>query len=110
MNYDACALEEIDDGAKKVVSVGGRMVLLLRKGDEVWAVDPKCPHMKLPLKSGEWDGKTIKCRYHGACYCADDGTRVKTAWLLGSIGRGNLGTYPVTIEGGRVFVATAGRQ
>ncbi len=107
MGSDACALDEIDDGGKKVVSVGGRMVLLLRKGDEVWAVDPKCPHMKLPLSRGKWDGETIKCRFHGARYSVADGCLVESAWLLGGMGGDQLATYPVTIEEGRILVDTA---
>ncbi len=108
MKHDACAVADIADGGKKVVAVAGVKVLLLRKGEEVWAVDPKCPHMKLPLSVGKWDGETLKCRFHGACYRVDDGSRVDEAWLLGSLGSDKLPTYPVTIEDGRVLVDTAG--
>ncbi len=107
MEHDACALAEIADGGKKVVSVGGEKVLLLRKGDEVWGVDPKCPHMKLPLSVGKWDGETVKCRFHGACYRVADGSRVKPPWLLASMGSDKLVTYSVAIKEGRVLVATA---
>ncbi len=110
MEYDACALTEIGDGGKKVVSVGAGAVLLLRKGDEVWAGDAKCPHMKLPLSGGKWDGEILKCRFHGACYNVADGSRVKPPWLLASMGSDKLGTYPVTIKDGRILVETAGEQ
>ena len=106
MEFDACALEDVEDGGKKVVSVGGRMVLLLRNGDEVYAVNPRCPHMKLPLSRGHWDGETIKCRFHGARYNVKDGCRQDAAWLLGSIGSDRLATYPVVIKDGRILVAT----
>ncbi|MAG31752.1 MAG: Rieske (2Fe-2S) protein [Deltaproteobacteria bacterium] len=108
MEHDACSLADIADGDKKVVSVGGDKVLLLRKGDEVWAVDPRCPHMKLPLSRGKWDGETIKCRFHGACFNVTDGKRVEAAWLLASMGSDKLTTYPVAIKDGRIFVDTAG--
>ncbi len=110
MEHDACALADIADGGKKMVSVAGEKVLLLRKGDEVWAVDPKCPHMKLPLSVGKWDGETLKCRFHGACYRVADGSRVEPPWLLGSLGSDKLATYPVTIKDGRILVETAGGQ
>ncbi|MBW2289412.1 MAG: Rieske 2Fe-2S domain-containing protein [Deltaproteobacteria bacterium] len=110
MEYDACALAEIGDGGKKVVSVGEAKVLLLRKGEEVWAVDAKCPHMNLPLSPGKWDGEILKCRFHGACYNVADGSRVKPPWLLASMGSDTLPTYPVTIKDGRIFVETAGSQ
>jgi 3-phenylpropionate/trans-cinnamate dioxygenase ferredoxin subunit len=108
MEYDACALVEIADGGKKIVSVGAEKVLLLRKGDDVWAVEPKCPHMKLPLSTGKWDGETLKCRFHGACYRVADGSRVKPPWLLANMGSDRLATYPVTIKDGRILVETAG--
>ncbi len=110
MEHDACALTDLADGGKKVVSVGGENVLLLRKGDEVWAVDSKCPHMKLPLSTGKWDGEILKCRFHGACYDVADGSRVKPPWLLAGMGSDTLGTYPVTVRDGRIFVETAEDQ
>jgi nitrite reductase/ring-hydroxylating ferredoxin subunit len=106
MEHDACALADIADLGKKTVSVGGQKVLLLRKGDEVWGVAPKCPHMKLPLSVGKWDGETLKCLFHGSCYKIADGSRVKAAWLLGSMGSDKLATYPVTVKDGRVHVET----
>ncbi len=108
MEHDACALTDITDGGKKIVSVGAEKVLLLRKGDEVWAVDSKCPHMKLPLSTGKWDGETLKCRFHGACYSVVDGRRVKAPWLLPNKGSEKLTTHSVRIEDGRVLVGVGG--
>ncbi len=110
MEHDVCALADIADAGKKIVSVGEKKVLLLRKGDEVWAVDSKCPHMKLPLSVGKWDGETLKCRFHGACYSVADGSRVKLPWLLANMGSDKLATYPVTIKDGRIFVESDGGQ
>jgi len=104
LEQDACALVEIANGGKKVVSVGTKKVLLLRKENEVWAVEPKCPHMKLPLSTGKWDGEILKCRFHGACYNVADGSRVKDPWLLANVGTDNLATYPVRVKDGRVLV------
>ncbi len=52
MEYDVCALDDIADGGKKVAKLGGTRVLLLRAGDEVFAVRNTCPHMKVPLSIG----------------------------------------------------------
>ena len=104
MEHDACALADIADGGKKVVSVGGGKVLLLRKGDEVWAVEPKCPHMKLPLSVGKWDGESLRCRFHGGTYRVADGSCVDRPWLMASFGSDRLVTYSVTIRDGRVLV------
>ena len=108
MEHDVCSLADIADAGKKIVSVGEKKVLLLRKGDEVWAVDSKCPHMKLPLSGSKWDGETVKCRWHGARFRVADGSRVESPWLLASIGSDTLATYPVTIKDGRILVETTG--
>ena len=110
MEHDACALGDIADGGKKIVSVDGEKVLLLRKGDEVWGVGPTCPHMKLPLSAGKWDGVTLKCRFHGACYSVADGSRTKPPWLMASMGSDKLTTYPVAIKDGRILVETSGQE
>ncbi len=104
MAIDVCALNDIPDGVKKSVKAYGTAVLLLRTGDTVDAVQPKCPHMNLPLGVGKWDGKQIHCRFHGARFDAATGACAKRAWLLGSMGKEELGTWPVTVEGGRVHV------
>ena len=108
MEHDVCALADIADAGKKIVSVGEKKVLLLRKGDEVWAVDSKCPHMKLSLSGSKWDGETVKCRWHGARFRVADGSRVESPWLLASIGSDTLATYPVTIKDGRILIETTG--
>ena len=104
MEHDACALTEIPDGGKNVAVVGGTKVLLLRAGDEVFAIRNSCPHMKLPLSVGTFDGTHIKCRFHGSRYEVRTGQRDKKAWLLGGLGEDCVPTYPVTLRNGRVFV------
>jgi nitrite reductase/ring-hydroxylating ferredoxin subunit len=108
MEHDACAIEEIAEGGKKTVKVGGKKVLLLRSGDEVLAVDNRCPHMKMPLGVGKFDGDQITCRFHGSRWDVRTGKREKKAWLLGGLGGDCLPTYPVSLREGRVFVDMSG--
>ena len=104
MLHDVCALTDVPADGKKVVKAGGSSILLLRKGDEVFAVASSCPHLGLPLKPGNWNGERIKCLFHGSCFRVADGSREKKAWLMGSVGKEKLQTWPVTIEEGRVKV------
>lgn len=105
MEHDVCALDDISDRGKKVVQAGGAKVLLLRAGDEVFAIRNRCPHMNLPLSVGTFDGTHIKCRFHGARYEVRSGKRDKKAWLLGGMGEDCVPTYEVSVREGRVFVA-----
>jgi len=104
MEYDVCALDDIADGGKKVAKLGGTRVLLLRAGDEVFAVRNTCPHMKVPLSVGKFDGTHIQCRLHGSRYDVRSGQRDKKAWMAGGMGEATLQTYPLTLRDGRVFV------
>ena len=104
METDVCAFDEVPDGGKKVVGVGGRKVLLFRSGEEVFAVGHLCPHMKMPLSIGKFDGNEITCRVHGSKWDVRTGDRRKKAWLFGNGGGDCLPTWPVTLKDGRVFV------
>ncbi len=46
-------VEALSEGAREVVKVGKRNILLLYHNGQLIAVDNTCPHMKLPLKKGE---------------------------------------------------------
>lgn len=104
VEHDVCALDDISDGGKKVEKLAGVQVLLLRKGKQVFAINNRCPHMKLPLSVGSFDGTHIKCRFHGSRYDVRTGQRDTRAWLIGSFGDDCVPTYPVTVRNGRVFV------
>ena len=105
MEHDACALGEIPENGKKLVTVGNTKVLLLRKGERLYAVDNRCPHMKKPLSIvGKWDGTHITCRLHRARFDVRTGSRDKKAWLLGNMGDDKLHCYDVTVADGRVKV------
>lgn len=104
MEHDVCALDDITDGGKKVAKLGSTRVLLMRAGDEVFAVRNTCPHMKVPLNIGTFDGTHIQCRLHGSRYNVRTGQRDKKAWMISSMGEDVLATYSVTLRDGRIFV------
>lgn len=104
MEHEICAFDDIEDGGKRVARVGVDPLLLLRSGDEVFAIRNRCPHMNLPLSVGSFDGTHIKCRFHGSRYDVRTGHRNKRAWLLGGVGGDRVDCFPVHVRDGRVFV------
>jgi NADPH-dependent 2,4-dienoyl-CoA reductase/sulfur reductase-like enzyme/nitrite reductase/ring-hydroxylating ferredoxin subunit len=59
---------ELADGAMIAGHVGEDAVLLVRRGDELFAVDAFCTHYHGPLAEGLVVGETIRCPWHHACF------------------------------------------
>ena len=61
-------LGDLADGAMLAGHVGEDAVLLVRKGEELFAVDAFCTHYHGPLAEGLIVGETIRCPWHHACF------------------------------------------
>ena len=48
----AASLEELRGKGRLVVGLNGHTICLLAEGDEIYAVDNRCPHMGFPLHRG----------------------------------------------------------
>jgi nitrite reductase/ring-hydroxylating ferredoxin subunit len=59
------------------VEVAGSAVLLVRNGDELFAIDNRCPHQGAPLHRGpvRFGGslRTVRCPLHGSTFDLADG-------------------------------------
>lgn len=77
----ALALEELPDRRPKVATVDGTEVLLVRNGDEVFAVGNRCSHMGAPLAKGPvtFAGslRTVRCPLHGSTFDLSNGKVMK---------------------------------
>jgi len=51
-DYDASPLDALTDGEPAVVRVGRREVVLVRHGDEVFALANRCPHQGAEMCRG----------------------------------------------------------
>lgn len=100
-----CQLDEIPEGGAISVRIdsatGGFQVILLRKGDRVFAYHNECPHQgrNLDYVPGKFlvrDG-AIMCAAHGAMFAIDSGD-----CLSGPCSNG-LVRVPVRVEAGLIL-------
>ncbi len=79
------------------VTVGGRDILIIRRGDVYHALRNVCAHQHISrLHEGTLEECTIECPMHGWRY------DIRTGKSL--TGEGALATYPVTVANGTLFI------
>jgi NADPH-dependent 2,4-dienoyl-CoA reductase/sulfur reductase-like enzyme/nitrite reductase/ring-hydroxylating ferredoxin subunit len=61
-------LAELPEGGKLVGHVGQELVLLVRRGADVFAIGAHCTHYSGPLADGLIVDATVRCPWHHACF------------------------------------------
>lgn len=104
-----CQVAEIPDaGGWEVVFGDGKepfRLLLLRRGEEVWAYQNSCPHFSIPLNFEPqhfiaMDGELVMCAHHTAFFNFDDGLCVD-----GPCTGARLLSIPIRITDEEIFIA-----
>ncbi len=66
-------MAELPDNKPMRVNANGRPVLLVRRGEEVYAIGAVCSHYGAPLEEGQLTDGAIQCPWHGSRFCLADG-------------------------------------
>lgn len=90
---------EVPDGGILVGHVGAEPVLVLRQGNEYFAVGAACSHYGAPLADGALIGHELRCPWHHACFDVRSGEAVGPPALR------PIDTYSLVRDGGRVRVS-----
>jgi nitrite reductase/ring-hydroxylating ferredoxin subunit len=99
----AASLEELRAKGRLVLSLNGNTVCLFAEGDEVFAVDNRCPHMGFPLHRGTVSDGILTCHWHHARFdLCTGGTFDQFA--------DELRRFPVEIEGEDVYIDLTPRR
>ena len=85
-------------GAMLLGHVGDDEVLLVRAGDEIFAIDAHCSHYHGPLADGVVEGEGIRCPWHHACF------DLRTGEATHAPAFSALSVWKVEREGERIFV------
>jgi nitrite reductase/ring-hydroxylating ferredoxin subunit len=93
----AASLAELHASGRVVVHAGGHTVCLFADGDDVHAVDNRCPHMGFPLHRGTVADGILTCHWHHARFDLCSGGTFDQ-WA------DDLRRFPVEIRGDDVYV------
>ncbi|MBX5459127.1 MAG: Rieske 2Fe-2S domain-containing protein [Thermogemmatispora sp.] len=63
----------VEEGRLYRVTVASVPVVLLRRGEQYYAISATCPHAGGPLDEGTLDGDVVECPWHGSRFCVRDG-------------------------------------
>lgn len=90
---------DLADGAKTVVEIEGRPVLVCKSAGKLYAVSNICSHAEEALDCGRMRGGWIACPVHGARF------DLATGAAMNPPATKPIATYPVRIEGDWIEVA-----
>lgn len=95
--------EDLKDEKIKVVNTGNKQIALVKKNNEIYALDNECPHEGCPLKSGTLEEYTLKCACHNWGFDIRTGENVDTGEYI-DMDDPKVETYETKIENGMIEV------
>jgi len=93
------SLDQLADGKMLVGQVGGEDVLLVRRGQDIFAVGVHCTHYHGPLVDGLVVGDTVRCPWHHACF------DLRTGEALAAPALSPIACWPVEQRDGKIWVS-----
>jgi nitrite reductase (NADH) small subunit len=95
---DVGSIEDIPRLGSRVVATGDRRIAVFRTGgDEIFALDDRCPHKDGPLSQGIVHGRAVTCPLHNWTIDLATGEAAEPD-------RGCVRTVPVKVEGRRILL------
>jgi nitrite reductase/ring-hydroxylating ferredoxin subunit/uncharacterized membrane protein len=104
-DYEAVlSFEKVTENTLYRVTASGVPVVLLRQGEQVYAISATCPHAGGPLDEGPLQGDVVECPWHGSRFCLRDGR------VLTGPATVNAPRYEVRIRNGQIEVKRSGEH
>ena len=72
-------LDQLADGTMLVGHVGEEDILVVRRGEDIFAVGAHCTHYHGPLADGLVVDDTVRCPWHHACFDLRSGEALRGA-------------------------------
>jgi apoptosis-inducing factor 3 len=98
------SLDQLADGKMLVGHVGGEDVLLVRRGQDIFAIGAHCTHYHGPLAEGLVVGDTVRCPWHHACF------DLRTGEALEAPALSPIACWVVELRDGKIWVSEKREQ
>src|SRR3954454_24799585 len=98
----AAQLSNLRSKGSLSVQVDGHPVVLFLYGDQVYAVDNRCPHMGFPLNRGTVRDGLLTCHWHHARFDLEGGGTLDPF-------ADDVRTFPVRLEDDQVYIVLEDR-
>ena len=98
------SLDQLADGKMLVGHVGGEDVLLVRRGQDIFAIGAHCTHYHGPLADGLVVGDTVRCPWHHACF------DLRTGEALEAPALSPIACWVVELRDGKIWVSEKREQ
>ena len=97
-------LEQVEENKLYRVMASGVAVVLVRLGEQLYAISATCPHAGGPLDEGTLEGDVVQCPWHGSRFCVRDGRRLTGPTTA------NAPRYEARVNNGQVEVRRVGEH
>ncbi len=105
---DVAAVDDVPVGTMKGFTAKGEQVLVANVDGSFYAIDAICSHTSGYLPKGRLMGKIVECPVHRAQYDVTTGKVYKNVRMVVKLvtrrEARDQKSYPVKVEGGRIFV------
>ena len=91
-------LTDLSEEMVTKIEVDGEAIIVGMVDGKPYAMEGRCSHMGFDLSRGTKQGNVVRCKMHGAEF------DIRTGEVLRNLQAKKLKTYPVTVEGGQVFI------
>ena len=68
---------DLEEGKLHRVEANGMPVLLVRRGEAIFAIAETCSHLGGPLAEGKLEDKSVRCPWHGSLFSLEDGRPIE---------------------------------
>ena len=93
-----CSLADLKEDVPAGFEIDDVPVVLVRQGENVYALADVCSHAEVALSEGEVTRQGLECWLHGSCF------DLRTGQPSSPPASEPVNTYAVTIEGDDVYV------